>query len=149
MSDKLIGVAVSGKNADEVLGRIERCERAGIPAVWMTTGGAQLDSITVMAAAAGRTQQIKFGTSVVPTFPRHPLVMVQQTQVVAQLAPGRFRPRRWPQPSSHNAGDGYPDAQSSGSFEGVFTDTKGAAANGEGRLRRRILPSPRDNPPRL
>ena len=26
-----------------------------------------------------------------PTFPRHPLVMVQQAQVVAQLAPGRFR----------------------------------------------------------
>ena len=91
MSDKLIGVAVSGNNADEVLGRIERSEGAGIPAVWMTTGGARLDSITVMAAAAGRTQKIKFGTSVVPTFPRHPLVMVQQTQVVAQLAPGRFR----------------------------------------------------------
>ena len=91
MSDKLIGVAVSGNNADEVLARIERSERAGIPAAWMTTGGARLDSITVMAAAAGRTQQIKFGTSIVPTFPRHPLVMVQQTQVVAQLAPGRFR----------------------------------------------------------
>ena len=91
MSDKLIGVAVSGNNADEVLARIERSERAGIPAAWMTTGGAQLDSITVMAAAAGRTQKIKFGTSIVPTFPRHPLVMVQQTQVVAQLAPGRFR----------------------------------------------------------
>ena len=91
MSEKLIGVVVSGNNADEVLARIERSERAGIPAAWMTTGGASLDSITVMAAAAGRTQKIKFGTSVVPTFPRHPLVMVQQAQVVAQLAPGRFR----------------------------------------------------------
>ena len=91
MSEKLIGVAVSGNNADEVLARIERSERAGIPAAWMTTGEARMDSITVMAAAAGRTQKIKFGTSVVPIFPRHPLVMVQQTQVVAQLAPGRFR----------------------------------------------------------
>ena len=91
MTEKLVGVVVDGNNTAEVLGRIERSERAGIRSVWMTTGGAQLDSITALAAAAGRTQQIKFGTSIVPTFPRHPLVMVQQAQVVAQLAPGRFR----------------------------------------------------------
>jgi len=91
MSDRLIGVVVAGNNTDEILGRIERSELAGIPAVWMTTGGARLDSITTIAAAAVRTQEIKFGTSVVPTFPRHPLVMAQQVQVVAQLAPGRFR----------------------------------------------------------
>jgi F420-dependent oxidoreductase-like protein len=91
MNDKLIGVVVSGTTTHEVLGRIERSEQAGIPAVWMTTGGARLDSITIFAAAAGRTQRIKFGTSIVPTFPRHPLVVVQQVQVVAQLAPGRFR----------------------------------------------------------
>ncbi len=91
MSDKLIGVAVSGTTTEEVLGRIERSEQAGIHAAWLTTGGARLDSLTTFAAAAGRTQTIKFGTSIVPTFPRHPLVMVQQVQVVAQLAPGRFR----------------------------------------------------------
>jgi len=91
MSDRLIGVVVNGNTADEVLGRIERSERAGIPVVWMTTGGARLDSITTIAAAAARTQDIKFGTAVVPTFPRHPLVMAQQAQVVAHLAPGRFR----------------------------------------------------------
>ena len=91
MSDKIIGVAVSGRNTEEILGRIERSDQAGIPADWMTTGGARADSITIFATAAGRTKQIKFGTSIVPTFPRHPLVMVQQTQVVAQLAPGRFR----------------------------------------------------------
>ena len=91
MVEKLIGVAVSGRNAEEILGRIERSDQAGIPAAWMTTGGAGADSLTIFAAAAGRTKQIKLGTSIVPTFPRHPLVMVQQAQVVAQLAPGRFR----------------------------------------------------------
>jgi F420-dependent oxidoreductase-like protein len=70
---------------------IERAEQLGIQAAWMTTGGARLDSITTFAAAALRTQHIALGTSIVPTFPRHPLVMAQQTQVVAQLAPGRFR----------------------------------------------------------
>ena len=91
MSDKLIGVAVSGANTPEILDRIERSEQAGIPAVWLTTGGARPDSLTTFAAAAVRTQHIKFGTSIVPTFPRHPLVMVQQAQIIAQLAPGRFR----------------------------------------------------------
>ena len=42
MSDKLIGVAVSGATTEQVLGRIERSDQAGIPAAWMTTGGARL-----------------------------------------------------------------------------------------------------------
>jgi F420-dependent oxidoreductase-like protein len=91
MSEQRIGVAVRGDRANDILDMIARAEELGIQAAWMTTGGARLDSITVFAAAALRTQHIRLGTSIVPTFPRHPLVMVQQTQVVAQLAPGRFR----------------------------------------------------------
>jgi F420-dependent oxidoreductase-like protein len=87
----MIGVAIRGNKVSEALAMIEQAEQLGIHAAWMTTGGARLDSLTVFAAAAVRTQRIKLGTSIVPTFPRHPLVMVQQAQVVAQLAPGRFR----------------------------------------------------------
>ena len=86
-----IGLAVGGPTAQGVLADIERAEQKGIDAVWMTTGGARLDSMTVFAAAALRTERIKFGTSIVPTYPRHPLVMAQQVQVIDQLAPGRFR----------------------------------------------------------
>ncbi|MGQ4807985.1 F420-dependent glucose-6-phosphate dehydrogenase [Candidatus Entotheonellaceae bacterium PAL068K] len=91
MSEQRIGVAVRGDRSDEILAAIEHAEQLGIHAAWMTTGGARQDSITIFAAAALRTQRIKLGTSIVPTFPRHPMVMVQQAQVVAQLAPGRFR----------------------------------------------------------
>ncbi len=91
MSEQRIGVAARGDHVTDILRMIERAEELGIHAAWMTTGGARFDSITVFAAAAMRTQRIQLGTSIVPTFPRHPLVMVQQTQVVAQLAPGRFR----------------------------------------------------------
>ena len=86
-----IGVAVTGSTVQELQAAIEQAEQLGVHGVWMTTGGARLDSLTVFAAAAGNTQRIKFGTSIVPTFPRHPLVVVQQVQVIAQLAPGRFR----------------------------------------------------------
>jgi F420-dependent oxidoreductase-like protein len=91
MSQQRVGVAVGGDTVTEVLAAIERAEQLGIQAAWMTTGGARLDSLTTFAAAALRTHHIALGTSIVPTFPRHPLVVAQQTQVVAQLAPGRFR----------------------------------------------------------
>ena len=91
MAEKLVGVAVSGNRISEIQSMIQRAEELGIHAAWMTTGGARLDSITCFAASAAATERIKLGTSIVPTYPRHPLVMVQQAQVVAQLAPGRFR----------------------------------------------------------
>jgi len=91
MNGTVIGVAIGGAKIQEVQTAIERAEELGIDAVWMTTGGARLDSITAFAATAGSTKKVKLGTSIVPLFPRHPLVMVQQVQVVAQTAPGRFR----------------------------------------------------------
>ena len=91
MSQKRLGVAVSGPDADTVMANIEKAEAAGLHATWLTTGGSGLDGLTLFAAAANRTENVMFGTSIVPTFPRHPIVMAQQVQVLAQLAPGRFR----------------------------------------------------------
>ena len=91
MAEKLVGVAVGGAGIREIQAMIVRAEELGIHAAWMTTGGARPDSMTAFAATAGLTENIKLGTSIVPTYPRHPLVMVQQAQIVAQLAPGRFR----------------------------------------------------------
>jgi F420-dependent oxidoreductase-like protein len=88
---KLIGVAVREPESSQALARIAHLEELGIPAVWLPTGGAGLDALTLIAAAALRTERIVMGTAIVPTFPRHPVVMVQQAQVIGQLAPGRFR----------------------------------------------------------
>ena len=91
MAEKLVGTAVTGGTITEIQAKIQRAEELGIHAAWMTTGGASLDSLTCFAASAAGTNSIKLGTSIVPTYPRHPLVAVQQAQVVAQLAPGRLR----------------------------------------------------------
>ena len=91
MSEKLIGVDVTGPTVGQVLRRIERSEAHGIPVAWMTTGGVRLDPLTTFVAAAGQTQRIKFGTSIIPTYPRHPLVVAQQARVLEKLAPGRLR----------------------------------------------------------
>jgi len=91
MRQNQVGLAVGGSTVQGLQAGIERAEKLRISAVWMTAGGAGLDSLTVFAATAAKTQRIKFGTSIVPTYPRHPLVVAAQVQVVAQLAPGRFR----------------------------------------------------------
>ena len=91
MSEQHIGVAIAEPNSRKALDAIKTAEDLGISAAWMTTGGAGLDALTLFSAAAVQTNRILLGTSIVPTFPRHPIVMVQQVQVIAQLAPGRFR----------------------------------------------------------
>jgi F420-dependent oxidoreductase-like protein len=91
MAQKLIGVVVSAADSPGILAAIDHAEQLGIPAAWMTTGGVGFDALTLYAAAAVRTSRIHLGTSIIPTFPRHPLVVAQQVQVLAQLAPGRFR----------------------------------------------------------
>ena len=77
--------------AVDQLRAIELAEKIGVSAVWLTTGGAGPDAMTIFAAAAARTERIGLGTAIVPTFPRHPIVLIQQAQVVAALAPGRLR----------------------------------------------------------
>ena len=90
MSESPIGVVVRGGDTHGVLDAIQKAEQLGIPAVWMTSGGG-VDCMTAFAAAALQTQRVQFGTAVVQTYPRHPLILAQESQVLAQLAPGRFR----------------------------------------------------------
>ena len=92
MAQKRIGVAIGERNAADALKRIEEVEDMGIPAAWMTVSGVRgLDALTIFAIAASRTQHILLGTAIVPSWPRHPIVMAEQVKVLAQLAPGRFR----------------------------------------------------------
>lgn len=85
------GLAVRGPNAAVTLAAIERAEQIGVPAVWSTVGGTNPDAVTLFAAAAARTSKIGFGTAIVPTYPRHPLVLASQALVLESLAPGRIR----------------------------------------------------------
>ena len=74
-----------------LLKEIKQAEELGIAAVWMATLPTGPDPLTLFAGAGVLTQDILLGSCIVPTFPRHPVVMAQQAQVISQLAPGRFR----------------------------------------------------------
>ena len=85
------GLVIPRQGPKEALAAIERAEARGVPAVWATVGGAAADAVTLFAAAAVRTARVGLGTSIVPTYPIHPVKLVSQALVLADLAPGRFR----------------------------------------------------------
>jgi F420-dependent oxidoreductase-like protein len=86
-----IGVALHEPDVVSQLEAIELADQLGVASAWLTTGALAPDAMGILTAAATRTQRIGLGTAIVPMFPRHPLVLVQQTLVIAALAPGRFR----------------------------------------------------------
>ena len=91
VATRKIGVALHEFGAINQIEAIVLAEQLGVSTAWLTTGGLAPDAMGIFTAAAARTSQIGLGTAIVPMFPRHPLVLVQQTLVVAALAPGRFR----------------------------------------------------------
>ncbi len=87
-----IGLSIIATNAADAVNRIVEAERAGLRQVWLAQGGSRgTDTLTVVAMAAARTTHIRLGTAIVPTYPRHPLVMAQQALAIHDLAPGRLR----------------------------------------------------------
>jgi len=74
-----------------VVDRIVQAEERGIPAIWSTSGGISWDTLTAFAVAASRTERVILGTSIVPTYPRHPFVLVSEALAIEDLAPGRLR----------------------------------------------------------
>ena len=84
-----VGIAIHKPTAASMLKTIAEAEAVGVENIWLTTGAGP-DALTVFAAAAVTTRSVRMGTAIVPTYPRHPLVVAQQSADIAQLAPGRF-----------------------------------------------------------
>lgn len=89
MSASNIGIAIHKPTAAAMLKTIAEAEALGVANIWLTTGAGP-DALTVFAAAAATTRSVRMGTAIVPTYPRHPLVVAQQSADIAQIAPGRF-----------------------------------------------------------
>lgn len=86
------GVSIQALDAQDFVEQVRQAEDLGIESAWTTIGGAGgADPLTVAAAAFAATSTIRVGTAIVPTWPRHPLVIAAQAQALHQLAPGRLR----------------------------------------------------------
>ncbi len=130
MPEKPIGVVVRAREAPALLDTIQEAEQLGIPAVWMTSGGG-VDCIPAFAAAALKTQTVKFGTAVVQTYPRHPMVLAHECRVIAQLAPGRFRLGVGPSHRPMMESMGIPFRSPMGNLREYVTILKGLLKEGE------------------
>jgi alkanesulfonate monooxygenase SsuD/methylene tetrahydromethanopterin reductase-like flavin-dependent oxidoreductase (luciferase family) len=88
----VIGALIQAAGAPQAVEQIVQAERAGVPAVWATSGGiGGADLLATWAAAAVQTSRVVLGTSIVRTWPRHPVALAEETLAIEQLAPGRFR----------------------------------------------------------
>ena len=92
MSQPIIGVSIQAGSAAEAVAQVRQAENAGVQAAWATIGVAGgADAITTFAAALTQTERILLGTSIVQTWPRHPITFAQEVVALESLAPGRFR----------------------------------------------------------
>ncbi len=86
-----IGLPGLGRTADEVIRQAERAEADGFTSLWYAS--AVLGDPLIAIAIAGRaTSTIELGTSVVQTYPCHPVLMATRAAAVTSAigAPGRF-----------------------------------------------------------
>ncbi len=77
------------KPLETTLERYVRVERDGFASVW-TPQMLGPDALTTLALGGKVTSRIELGTSVVPTFPRHPVTLAQQAMTVQVATGGRL-----------------------------------------------------------
>src|SRR5215212_1534601 len=86
-----IGLIVNGTNAAAAIKTIAAAETAGVQQIWMTNTPWFPDVLTTLAAAAIKTSRVRLGTAIIPTYPRHPVVLAQEVLALHDIAPGRLR----------------------------------------------------------
>ena len=85
-----LGTFISvGRKLDSAVRRAELAERLGYDSVF-TTHIAGLDSLTVLAAYAARTERVRLGTGVLPLYSRSPVATAQQAVTVDEMSGGRL-----------------------------------------------------------
>ena len=81
MQNLTISAHMVAPTAPGLVDRILAADQAGLETAWLTVGGVAPDPFAVLVLAHARgAERINFGTSIVPTFPRHPLAMAQPSE---------------------------------------------------------------------
>ena len=74
---------------DEMVDRLRGIADAGFSSAWLPQSSG-FDALTVLAVAADRVPRVELGTSVVPTYPRHPVALAAQALTVNAATGGRL-----------------------------------------------------------
>jgi F420-dependent oxidoreductase-like protein len=82
---------VQRASVERVVEHAAEAARVGFSSYWLAehpTGG--FDALTVLTLVGARVPDIELGTAIVPTMPRHPMVLAGQATTVANVLGGRL-----------------------------------------------------------
>ena len=83
------GGTVNDGTIDDVVAEVRQAEADGFDTYWAPQIFGH-DALTALAVAGREVPRIELGTSVVPTFPRHPMMLAQQALTVNAACDGRL-----------------------------------------------------------
>jgi F420-dependent oxidoreductase-like protein len=85
----MFSLTANDGSIDEVVAEAAAAEADGFASFWVPQIFGH-DALTVLAVIAREVPRLELGTSVVPTYPRHPLVLAQQALTVQAVSDGRL-----------------------------------------------------------
>lgn len=85
----IFGGAVNDGTVDDMIAEARRAEADGFASYWAPQIFGH-DALTALAVVAREVPRIELGTSVVPTYPRHPMMLAQQCLTVNAVSNGRL-----------------------------------------------------------
>ena len=84
-----LGVFVQPSTVDALVTESRSITERGFGSVWVPQIFGY-DTLTALGVAAHEVPGVRFGTAVVPTYPRHPFMLAAQARTLQQIAGGRF-----------------------------------------------------------
>ena len=85
----IFGGTVNSGTIDDVVSEAKQVERDGFASYWSPNIFGH-DALTALAIVGREVPRIEIGTSVVPTYPRHPMAIAQQSHTVNAASKGRL-----------------------------------------------------------
>ena len=86
-------IGIFGSNNDStvdgVLAEVKAAERDGFASYWQSQIFG-LDALSTLSVVGHQVPRIELGTSVIPTYPRHPMMLAQQALTANQASGGRL-----------------------------------------------------------
>ena len=82
-----IGLSGGGATVDRMVDQVAEAEADGFSSMWFA-GAIGTDPLVLLPVIGRATSSIELGTSIVQTYPRHPVLMAQQASAVAMAIGG-------------------------------------------------------------
>lgn len=85
----IFGGLAAAATIDEVVADVQASEEQGFHSYWVPQIFGY-DALTLLAVVGRETERIELGTSVIPTYPRHPAMLAAQALTTQQACGGRL-----------------------------------------------------------